>query len=288
MAAPPLQKASTTAHKAPTETRPGPGFDIPSYGGRQQDDEIELLDNYEYNGAARVGFINDLPNFVGQQRYTSPEDFKFENLSFFSTSRPQDTDDKNIIVDFTRHTFTEDGNSDTFLQISIPFKSITISDSFSLDRGKDSTTEEVKSGNLGRYLVTKDSVEPKVTPSTRGAKNIVVDYSYGPTNSNELQRLAFKNSSIALSKDIISRIYEPPKPRRFSNYFSVTEEPSEQLIIQRKIEGQAFNGSNFEQTIVQSYTQSLVQDVESPPEGPTEVDVGSFTYSTPTTNTSTY
>ncbi len=276
---------SASAHKAPTETRPGPSFDdIFAPTGRGGDnDEIELLDNYEYEGARRHGFINNLPSFIGKRRYTTAEDFEFGNLSV-SLTNPQNTDTQNIIIDFVHHLFSEFGNIDAFLQISTPFKAITLDDSFNMA----TAASALGTSGFGRYLVTKDSIEPKITPSTRGAKNVVVGYSYGPTTSKELQRLAFKNSSIAVSKDIISRIYEPPKPKRFSNYFSVTDEPSEQLIIQRKIEGQAFNGSNFEQTIVESYTQSLVQDVESPPEGPTEVDIGSFTYSTPTTNTSTY
>ena len=191
----PTQKDATSAQnqKVPTETRPGTSFDgifTPTGRGREND-EIELVDNYEYDGPRRHGFINNLPRFIGKRRYTAIEDFEFANLSVL-IARPQNTDTQNIIIDFIYHFFSESGNTDAFLQMYTPFKTITSNENFNMPGRTGGGVDKNTTIGIGRYLVTKDSIEPKITPSTRGTKNLVVDYSYEPTTSKELQRLAFK------------------------------------------------------------------------------------------------
>ena len=230
--------------------------------------EVELADGYSFVSSTNIGFISNLPNFVGLREYTDKQDFTIENLQFFTNRFESSNIIEEVVPNFTsigiitpmfsKKTY-DDGSPlssgvEEFISFQIPYASVRY------------TAE----GSHGYYQIGDDGTIIYYDPTISYMNTYELKYS----SQNEKDALETKHKKMPLRRDFVERIYSPPEQISFSNSFSIIEESLDSLLGKNRIEGEASTNTSVQQ----SATESEIVPIEPLPETSVEIDVGSYTY----------
>ncbi len=229
--------------------------------------EIEISDGYSLVGSTNIGFISNLPNFIGLREYTDKQDFTIENLRFF-TNRLNSSNIIEVMPNFTsmgiitpmfsKKTYDDGSPSsagvEEFISLQIPHASVRYT----------------SGGSHGYYQIGDDGTITYFDPTISYMDTYELEYS----SQNEKDALETKHKKGPLRRDFIERIYSPPEQIAFSNSFSIIEESLDSLLGKNRIEGEASTNTSVQQ----SATESEIVPIEPLPETSVEIDVGSYTY----------
>lgn len=237
--------------------------------------EVELSDGYSFVGSDNIGFISNLPNFIGLREYSKREDFTIENLQFLLGL------DRLISGDYSPDSNDTRGPDFTNLGIIAPmFSKKTYDNGLSLSEGAEEfITLQIPYASVsytrlsgfahGIYAISDDNIT-YYEPEPSSMATLELEYSA----ENEKGALETKYSSREPRRDFIERVYSPPEQISFSNSFSIIEESLDSLLGKNRIEGE----SSTNISVQQSATESEIVPIEPLPETSVEIDVGSYTY----------
>jgi hypothetical protein len=257
--------------------------------------DVDLVDDYSFVGSELIGFISNLPNFIGTRHYTEKEDFTLENLAFsvpnvmlgvgagslFIKLNPDYTNLGLIAPMFSKYKFSDNTDStDSGPDLAMSMRVLAPPEEFislQIPHARVEREGGISASQVGKSVVVvpANEADPDGFSVSSVQDSLVTSQKLEYSAATEKTQLMTKYKYTPPRRDFIERIYTSPSTPGFSNFFSLVESPYDSLLGGKRIEGETTTSEDVQQTV----TVTEAQAIEAPAETAVEINIGSFNYS---------
>ena len=258
--------------------------------------DVDLVDDYSFVGSEVIGYISNLPSFIGTRHYTEKEDFTLENLAFsvpnvmlgagvgslFITLNPDYTNLGLIAPMFSKYKFNDNTDStDSGPDLAMDLRIVNVASeefiSLQIPHARVEREGGIRASQVGKVVtvVPANDADPDGFSVSSVQDSLVTSQKLEYSAATEKTQLMTKYKYTPPRRDFIERIYTSPSTPGFSNFFSLVESPYDSLLGGKRIEGETTTSEDVQQTA----TVTEAQAIEAPAETAVEINIGSFNYS---------